>query len=431
MIRQIFIQIWNRRRANGWLFVELLLVFCSLWYIMDYFFVLGYNKQLPSCRDLNQTWRVEMAQLPDLHPDYLPVESDSAHLIANYERVVSRIRQYPDVEELAILNSGGSPGSGSFMESSYYNVNDTLHSVDGQVIKFDPSTDFFRVFSYTTADGKPVSATDFDWSDPKTVVLGDLARKKLFPEEEALGKVITPDFPVGVNHLVVKGVVGDIKRFNYERPRSAYYRAQRVTADNYRDYEIAVRSRATVPDSRFQTDFKEKMGRELRIGNFYLKGLTSYNQISERTDDDFGVTNGLRVRIALLLFFLFNIMLCVMGTFWYRIRVRRDEIGLRMAMGSTRTGIRRLFMVEGLCLLTLVTLPAMLLEGQIVYAELIETLGRSESLDPAYLPDRTILRFLLTNLLTWLILAIAILTAIWIPAGKAARMEPAEALHDE
>lgn len=430
MIRQIFKQIWNRRQANGSLFVELLLVFCLLWYIVDYFFVLGYNRQLPACRDLNHTWKIEMAQLPNLHPGYQPVESDSAHLMANYERVVSRIRQYPDVEALAILNKMGSPGSGSYGSNAYYNVNDTLHSVDGQIVEFDPSTDFFRVFRYMTPDGKPVSTADFDWSDPKTVVLGDLARKKLFPEEEAIGKIITPDFPLGTYTRVVKGVVGDIKRFDYMRPQNVYYMAQRVTADRLWDFEIAVRASAAVADARFQSDFKEKMGNELRIGNFYLKELKSYNQISKETEDDF-MMDGYRIRTALLLFFLLNIMLCVMGTFWYRIRVRRDEIGLRMAMGSSRTGIRRLFMMEGLCLLTLVTLPAMLLEGQIVYVELIETLGRSGSLDPAYLPDRTVLRFLLTNMLTWLILAIAILAAIWIPAGKAARMEPAEALHDE
>ena len=51
----IFTQIWNKRRSNGWLFVELLLVFCLLWYIVDFFFVLEYNRALPSCRDINHT----------------------------------------------------------------------------------------------------------------------------------------------------------------------------------------------------------------------------------------------------------------------------------------------------------------------------------------------------------------------------------------
>ncbi len=119
-----------------------------------------------------------------------------------------------------------------------------------------------------------------------------------------------------------------------------------------------------------------------------------------------------------------------MGTFWYRIRVRRDEVGLRMAMGSTRTDIRKMLILEGLCLLAVVVLPAMLIEVQFVYLDLIDTLGQGKN-NLGYLPDRLVLRFILTNLLTWVLLAVAIVAAIWLPADKAAKMAPADALHYE
>ena len=106
--------------------------------------------------------------------------------------------------------------------------------------------------------------------------------------------------------------------------------------------EIAIRSREHLSDGRFLQDFKNAMSRELRIGNFYLRGIKSYNQINAETDFTFGQTSDVRIRTGMMLFFLVNIMLCVMGTFWYRIRVRRDEVGLRMAMGSTRTNIRKM-----------------------------------------------------------------------------------------
>ena len=174
------------------------------------------------------------------------------------------------------------------------------------------------------------------------------------------------------------------------------------------------------------------MGRELRIGNFYLKGIQSYSKISLDTDFEFGMTSGIRIRTAMLLFFLFNIMLCVMGTFWYRLRVRREEIGLRMAMGSTRADIRKLLFMEGFALLSVVVLPAMFIEGQFVYAGMIDTLGDNGNHGfVSYLPDRTILRFIITNCLTWLLLGAALVVAIWIPADKASKMAPAEALHYE
>ena len=43
----------------------------------------------------------------------------------------------------------------------------------------------------------------------------------------------------------------------------------------------------------------------------------------------------------------------------------------------------------------------------------------------------TVGRLLLVSLLTWLLLAVTITLAIWYPSRKAARLEPAEALHYE
>lgn len=431
MIRHIFTQLWNRRRANGWIIIELLLVYCLLWYMVDYFFVLGYNQSLPSCRNLDHTWQVEVAQLPDTHPEYVAGESDSVALEMNYTRVLDRIRHAEGVEAIAVLERWGSPGSGSFNGDSYRNQRDTLHKGSGQIISFDPREDYFNVFRYTYPDGKPVSVHDFELADPKAMVIGHLAEAALFPNGKATGQVLESlREERTTEQFEVKGVIGDIKRFGYERPQQAFYTPVRANADNIKYMEIAVRSRENLPDTQFRQHFKERMSRELRIGNFYLKGLKSYNQINSDTDALFGMTNDYRIRTVLMIFFLVNIMLCVMGTFWYRVNVRREEIGLRMALGSTGSDIRKLLLLEGICLLLVVTLPAMLIEAQFVYAGLIDTLGLYDD-NVGYLPDRTVLRFILTNFLTWLLLAVALVTVIWLPATKAARMAPADALHYE
>lgn len=429
MIRNIFIQLWNRRKANAWIFVELMLVFCLLWYITDYFFVLEYNKNLPSCRDLRHTWQIRVSLLPAEHPDYKAGESDSTALEANYDRVVDRIRHYKDIESVAVLNVMATPGGGGFWGSFYQNSRDTTRRASVQMITFDPRTDFFKVFRYTTTDGAPISVADFDWADPKSVVLGQQTWTSLAAKEQE-GPLIIDDVEYDDKGLVVKGVVGDIKRFDYERPQGAIYRAERANSQNIGGMEIAVRVNEAISDAQFREAFKETMSRELRIGNFYLEGLKLYEQIHAETDYLFGVTNDIRIRTAMLLFFLVNIILCVMGTFWYRIRVRREEIGLRMAMGSTRSGIRRMLFLEGGCLLTIAMVPALLIESQFVYLGLIDTLGQ-RVVDMTYLPDRTLLRFILTNGLTWLLMAVFITLAVWLPADKAAKMAPADALHYE
>lgn len=428
MLKHICVQLWNRRRANVWIFIELLLVSCLLWYIVDYFFVLEYNRSLPSHRDLNHTWQVAVSQLPDSHPEFQPGESDSTALEENYRRVLDRIRQCEGVEAIAVLSQWATPGGGSYWGGSYRSRQDTLRIVYGQMVHFDPRTDFFRVFAYTTFDGKPVSTSDFDLSDPKSIVINRQAERMYSQKGSAEGLILED----GSNHEKwVKGVVGDIKRYDYERFQSTFYIPMWADAQNIPEMEIAIRSQEFLSDTQFLATFKEKMGRELRIGNFYLKEVKSYNRI--QAESNHSLTNNVRIRTALMLFFLVNIMLCVMGTFWYRIRVRREEIGLRLAMGSTRGNIRTILLLEGLALLSIAIVPAMLIEAQFVYLDLIETLGRSENQigDLVYLPDRTWLRFVLTNGINWMLLALVMLLAIWLPANKAAKIAPAEALHDE
>ena len=71
----------------------------------------------------------------------------------------------------------------------------------------------------------------------------------------------------------------------------------------------------------------------------------------------------------------------------------------------------------------------MLIEYQFVHADLIDTLGRQQAPDPRFLPDRTFLRFLITNAITFALILIVIVSAIWLPARKGASLPPADALH--
>jgi ABC-type antimicrobial peptide transport system, permease component len=427
MIKMILTQIWNKRRSNAWLFVELLMVFCLLWYIVDYFFVLEYNKNIPESRSIDHTWQLTLNELPDTDPQYMAAQSDSAVKEANFDRILNRIRSYKGVMSIALIECG-SPGAGDYWGFGLRNSSDTTKEFGGMAIRFDPRTDFFKTFHYTYPDGKAVEVKDFDWSDPKAIVIGWKAERELFGKQSAVGKQLEAKAWNGhpAEYYSVKGVVGDFKRFDYCRYENGLYMVNHV-----KDGVIAVRSSDNLSDTRFLQDFKAAMVKELRIGNYYLVGIKSYKEIAAETNTTFGMDNAYMVRTAMMLFFLVNIMLCVMGTFWYRIRVRREEIGLRMAMGSSRVGIRNLLFKEGVLLLTLVVLPAMFIEFQFVHAGMIDTLGKADKDMITYLPDRTALRFLITNAITWLILTVAIILAITVPADKAAKMAPADAMHYE
>ena len=227
-------------------------------------------------------------------------------------------------------------------------------------------------------------------------------------------------------HAYASAIRRDIKRFDNSLPQGAAFLAIRPSAEEIPEMNYFIRIDPAVAGPRFADTFREKMSRELRVGNFYLKRLTSYERIKADTDYSFGVTYDYRVRMALMAFLGLNILLCVMGTFWYRVRMRRGEIGLRMAIGSPREEIRSQMAREGICLLLMATPLALLIEAQFVMVGFLDI--PKGTLPELYWPAILPLRFLLVNILTWILLAIVILLAVWLPASKAAEMEPAEAL---
>ena len=125
--------------------------------------------------------------------------------------------------------------------------------------------------------------------------------------------------------------------------------------------------------------------------------------------------------IAVILFFVFNIFLGMLGTFWFRTRKNRSEIALRMALGCSRMNVFGYYVLEGILLLVSAAIPAVFVCANMQMADLtVHTL-----MEPAWG------RFLLCFVSAMLLLGIIILLGIYFPARKAMRIEPADALHNE
>lgn len=428
MWKMTWIQLMNRWGSNVWVCVELLLAFCLVWYMVDYFFVEIYNRSLPSGRDYANVWQVEMGLLPETSPDYRAAESDSLAVVRDYGRIKDRLCDYPGVKAMGTASGCYSmPYTGCYYGIALANVADTSKREAAMKYEIDPTTDFLSVFNHSYAqDGHPASTPDFDWGDPHAVLITRMVERKAFGDASAVGREVRDPFYEDGPTYIVKGVLEDIKRFDNRLPQGAVFLAIRPSAEEIPGMNYFIRIDPAVAGPRFADTFREKMSRELRVGNFYLKRLTSYDRIKADTDYSFGVTYDYRVRMALMAFLGVNILLCVMGTFWYRVRMRRGEIGLRMAIGSPRKEIRGLMAREGICLLLMATPFALLIEAQFVMVGFLE-IPRG-SLPELYWPAILPLRFLLVNVVTCILLAFVILLAVWLPASKASEMEPAEAL---
>lgn len=68
MVKHIWKMIWNQRGSNGWIFLELLLVFGGLWAMMDSMLVSWYIYRQPLGFDITNVYKINIGK--EIGPAY-------------------------------------------------------------------------------------------------------------------------------------------------------------------------------------------------------------------------------------------------------------------------------------------------------------------------------------------------------------------------
>ena len=219
-------------------------------------------------------------------------------------------------------------------------------------------------------------------------------------------------------------------RYGVEEPWFFYHLGENMIkaefADNWSQIVFRVKPAADGPD--YREKFLREIAPKLDTDNAFVADAAPYTEQQLQFEVMNGDTDKVNSQAVVVLFLLVNVFLGLIGTFWFRTLRRRSEIALRMAMGSTRGGVFRLLIGEGLLLLALVTLPAMVVCYNVGMAEF--TIGRT-SLISTWPIEWSVIRFLAGSLGAWLLIALMVVIGIWFPARQAMKIEPAEALHEE
>ena len=147
MFRLIFKTLWTRRRRNGWLLAELILVAVLSWIIFDPVIVVTYDRHLPLGYDADRLCMISVGMLQPQAPGYDSQAIDSASLMQAYLNLVERARQYPDVEQATPLLSFLYPGSGGSSTSELTAEGDSV-AISLMYIEFLPHTHFFETFGF-------------------------------------------------------------------------------------------------------------------------------------------------------------------------------------------------------------------------------------------------------------------------------------------
>ncbi|MDE5979450.1 MAG: FtsX-like permease family protein, partial [Muribaculaceae bacterium] len=166
-----------------------------------------------------------------------------------------------------------------------------------------------------------------------------------------------------------KTVVGVVEGIRHQLPYRSYcamfYSADGIFDDEpQRTFNAVIRLKNPANIKAQAEELSQWGSRELVTGNFYLRTIDTYNDFLEDTDRSLGIPNQIRLRYILAGFFLVNLILGVVGTFWLQTRKRITEMGIRRAFGAARRGIVGMMVGENFLLATAACLCGFLLYWQ-------------------------------------------------------------------
>ena len=415
MTRHLLRLIWNRKRQNFLLTVEIFFSFLTLFGVVLIGMQYANNARHPVGYQIARVWSIGV--------DRKEPASDPAIRARHretYDQLVKALGDMPEIEVVAAgftapySNSGW--GSGTDL-SDGRNVNFGVNKV----------TDGYRdLFDIPIAEGRWFSRED-DAAAWTPVVINRRLAREIFGDGNAVGQIIpekpdqdAPD-PASAAKRRSRRVVGVIDEFRQDGELSAprnylFYRMRLDDADPDANLpeNLFVRLAPGTPAS-----FEESLvKRAMAVAGAWSFEVQSVEDM--RTDKLRSYTTPLMVVGTIAGFLLLMVALGLTGVVWQSVTQRIREFGLRRAKGATIPNVRTQVLSEIVIMTSLAVIAAVALLAQVPLLPLPRDLtGIPASVFIASIVVTVIAIYLLT------------LACGWQPSRLATRIQPAEALHYE
>ena len=329
---------------------------------------------------------------------------------AAFEQLVARMKSIPGVRDASVVNNV--PLTDLDVELSFQIEGRTPYK-PGEEATADYTVvgnDYFRTMNINVRRGRVFTSQDAATSVP-VIVISDAFVKRYFPNEDPIGKRVVFDGPNPVPREIV-GVVGDVRRNGLDvdvQPEMYVPHVQKperrlnlvIRTDTDDASQIAPLARAEVkafdPNQiiwRVQT-LRELLGASVAPRRFNMLLL------------------GIFATVALVL-----AAVGLYGVMSYSVSRRTQEIGIRMALGASRSDVLRLVVRQGMTM-TLIGLVLGLAGAFSLSRVMISLLHGVSPTDPLTFAGVSIV-----------LLAVALLACL-LPARRATRVDPLVALRTE
>ncbi|MBP5340049.1 MAG: ABC transporter permease [Prevotella sp.] len=449
-MRKILNNIWSQRTNNVWLFVELIVVCFVAWTQLDPIIVRLYYRSLPSGIDGD---RMAVANILSTRPYDIADDSmtqeerdnqywkreaeygEEANVIKRQLLAIDGVEQAsiadPAMGVYARTDLFSNPGGFSNM-LRYAWQNDTVLANN---ICYSKDEHFFETYGIQPITGcntsKELSDIQHGW-----IVSKSLAEHFFGSVEAAMNKELKAASFVGVDWgQPIVAVVNDVHVSEKDYNTWAVYSNNGTIRTGGSQNLIVLRLKPDINPRRFAEE-QNYHAWEYFSDNYAVASFTAYNDIgsSRNLFAMPSLSYDFNLQIATAVFFLINLCLGVIGTFWMQTKRRTEESGIMRAFGATKRRIMSMFLAEGWVLATVSMFIACVLYLNYVKLGLgelcISPHQPGTQPDPTWVADKP-LHFLIISAVVYLIILCTVLIGTAIPAAKIVRTRITEALRDE
>ncbi|HLK33227.1 MAG TPA: FtsX-like permease family protein, partial [Terriglobales bacterium] len=345
--------------------------------------------------------------------------SDESKQISFYQQITERLRQQPGVQSAAAVN--GLPFSDSGSASSFEIENRSLgegvpdpHSNLGWV-----TPGYFSTLRIPLLSGRNFSEQDRAGTLPVVIIDENLARQ-YWPNQNPIGQRIRYAASPDVNKnpwTVIIGVVGHTKRSALvgESGKGLRYYSMLQHTSLFGGLGASLVARTAGDPAALATTIRQAV-KDVDPSQAAAYDLQTMDDLIA---DSLGPR---RFAVTLLGLFagiaLFLAALGLYGIISYSVSLRTQEIGIRMALGARRPEVLRMVVIQGLRLVA-----AGVVAGLAVAAALAAVLSSQLFEVSAFDP--------ITFLIMVLLMAVVAMLATYLPARRAANVDPIVALRYE
>jgi predicted permease len=364
-------------------------------------------KSLFRLQQVDPGYRTEKILMARLSPNWSRYQNRE-DAVRFFDRLLERVQAIPGVESVAVTSGRPLDGQPPFTNGfRVENVPIEEEELAPQVATRVASPDYFSTMAIPLLQGRTFTELDRDGAAPVGVINRSLARQ-FWREQNPVGQRVSLDN--GENWIAIVGVVGDVREQTLDaEPVSAIYLPQ---AQSFWAGTLVVRTPFDpMGTARQVKEAVHAIDPEQPVDRFETIEESRYHSMASPrlTTLLLGIFAALALGIAAT---------GVGGVVGYAVSQRTQEIGIRMALGAGRGRVVALVLRQGLGAVLLGLFGGVVAAvgtGSFLSSFLFET----SPTDP------------LTFALVLLVLLAAALVASFVPARRAATIEPTKALRSE